>query len=349
VTPEQSPHDPARDRLGRRLHDLRISVTDRCNFRCPYCMPAEIYGEHYRFLPRPELLTFEEIERLARLFVALGVEKIRITGGEPLLRHGLPRLVEGLAAIPGLHDLTLTTNGYLLARQAGPLARAGLRRITVSLDSHDEKVFRQMSGRDFGPARVLEGIDAAAAAGLAPIKINCVVQKGVNDHQIVDLARRFRGTGHILRFIEFMDVGTLNHWDLAQVVTAREIVERIDAEFPIEPIGPNYPGEVAERWRYADGAGEIGVIASVSQPFCRGCTRARLTIEGKLVTCLFAAGGADLRTPLRTGASDAELRDRIAAVWSRRADRYSEERAALTDDAGHVAPRAKIEMYQVGG
>jgi cyclic pyranopterin phosphate synthase len=349
VTSQQSASSPVRDRLGRRLHDLRISVTDRCNFRCPYCMPAEIYGEHYRFLPRPQLLTFEEIERLARLFVELGVEKIRITGGEPLLRHGLPGLVEGLAKIPGLADLTLTTNGYLLAKLAAPLARAGLRRITVSLDSHDEAVFRRMSGRDFGPARVLEGIAAAQAAGLAPIKINCVVQKGVNDHQIVDLARHFRGTGHIVRFIEFMDVGTLNHWDLSQVVTAREIVERIGAAFPLEPIDPNYPGEVAERWRYADGQGEIGVIASVSQPFCRGCTRARLTIEGRLVTCLFAADGADLRTPLRAGASDDELRERIAHVWARRADRYSEERAALTDDAGHVAPRRKIEMYQVGG
>ncbi len=349
MTPDRSSNGLVRDRLGRRLHDLRISVTDRCNFRCPYCMPAEIYGEHYPFLPRPQLLTFEEIERLARIFVDLGVEKIRITGGEPLLRHGLPQLIEGLSAIPGLTDLTLTTNGYLLAKQATSLASAGLRRITVSFDSHDEEVFRRMSGRDFGPARVLEGIAAAAAAGLAPIKINCVVQKGVNDHQIVDLARHFRGSGHILRFIEFMDVGTLNHWDLTQVVTAREIIDRIAREYPLEPIGPNYAGEVAERWRYADGAGEIGVIASVSQPFCRGCTRARLTIEGKLVTCLFAAGGADLRTPLRAGASDDDLRDQIAGIWSRRADRYSEERAALTDSAGHVAPRPKIEMYQVGG
>jgi cyclic pyranopterin phosphate synthase len=312
-------------------------------------MPAEIYGESYRFMPRPELLTFEEIERLARIFVELGVEKIRITGGEPLLRHGLPDLVAALAAIPGLADLTLTTNGYLLAQQAEPLARAGLRRITVSLDSHDEAVFRRMSGRDFGPARVLEGIAAASAAGLSPIKINCVVQRGVNDHQITDLARRFRGTGHIVRFIEFMDVGTKNHWELSQVVTASEIIERIGAEFPVEPEGPNYPGEVAERWRYVDGAGEIGVIASVSQPFCRGCTRARLTIDGQLVTCLFAAGGADLRAPLREGASDEALRERIEQVWSRRADRYSEQRLALTDATGHVAPRDKIEMYQVGG
>ena len=279
-------------------------------------MPAEIYGERYEFLPRPRLLTFEEIERLARLFVELGVEKIRITGGEPLLRHGLPDLVARLARVEGLRDLTLTTNGTLLAKLARPLAAAGLQRVTVSLDSHDEAVFRRMSGRDEGPARVLEGIAAAAAAGLSPVKINCVVQKGVNDEQVVDLARHFRGSGHILRYIEFMDVGTLNHWDLAQVVSAREIVERIDAVFPLEPLDANYPGEVASRWRYRDGAGEIGVIASVSQPFCGGCTRARLTIEGQLVTCLFAAGGADLRTPLREGASDGVLRDLISQVWT---------------------------------
>jgi len=338
---------PAHDRLGRRLHDLRISVTDRCNFRCPYCMPAEVYGEQYAFLPRPQLLSFEEIERLARLFVELGVEKIRITGGEPLLRHGLPTLVGALARIDGLQDLTLTTNGYLLAKQARPLADAGLRRVTVSLDSHDEAVFRRMSGRDFGPARVLDGIAAAAVAGLAPIKINCVVQKGANDEQIVDLARRFRGTGQIVRFIEFMDVGTLNGWDSSQVVTAREIVERIDAVFPLEPLERNYPGEVANRWRYKDGAGEIGVIASVSQPFCGGCTRARLTIEGKLVTCLFAAGGVDLRKPLREGASDEALRVEIARVWARRADRYSEERSRIT--ASRSTPSEKIEMYRVGG
>jgi len=344
-----APAPPATDTLGRRLHDLRISVTDRCNFRCPYCMPAEIYGEKYQFLPKPELLTFEEIERLARLFVGLGVEKVRITGGEPLLRHGLPELVRGLAAVPGLRDLTLTTNGYLLDRHAPALAEAGLHRVTVSLDSHDDTVFRRMSGRDFGPERVLAGIEAAARAGLTPVKINCVVQKGVNDHQVVELARRFHGTGHILRFIEFMDVGTLNDWDLSQVVTAREIVERVDAALPLEPLAPNYPGEVASRWRYRDGGGEIGVIASVSQPFCGGCTRARLTIEGKLVTCLFAAGGADLRTPLREGASDEALRERIASVWGRRADRYSEERAALTDATGHTPKRPRIEMYEVGG
>jgi cyclic pyranopterin phosphate synthase len=312
-------------------------------------MPAEIYGAGYRFLPRPELLSFEEIERLARLFVAQGVEKIRITGGEPLLRHELPSLIGRLARIEGVRDLTLTTNGVLLAAQAKALAAAGLVRITVSLDSHDEAVFRRMSGRDVGPARVLEGIAAAERAGLRPIKINCVVQRGVNDHTLADLARRFRGTGHIVRFIEFMDVGTLNGWDLSQVVTAREIVERIDADLPLVALDANYPGEVARRYAYRDGGGEIGVIASVSQPFCGACTRARLTIEGKLVTCLFAADGLDLRTPLRRGESDEALAMRISTAWRARRDRYSEERAALTDASGHVAARPKIEMYQIGG
>jgi cyclic pyranopterin phosphate synthase len=277
------------------------------------------------------------------------VEKIRITGGEPLLRHNLPSLIAALATIPGLRDLTLTTNGFLLAKQARALAEAGLQRVTVSLDSHDEGVFRRMSGRNFDPAKVHEGIEAAAAAGLTPIKINCVVQRGVNDHTFVDLARSFKGTGHIVRFIEFMDVGTLNHWDLSQVVSAEEIVERIGAEMPLVPVDPNYEGEVARRYRYADGEGEIGVISSVTRPFCGDCTRARLTIEGKLVTCLFASGGADLRTPLREGASDAELRERVAGVWSRRADRYSEERARLTDAEGRTPARQKIEMYQIGG
>ncbi len=340
---------PTSDRLGRRLHDLRISVTDRCNFRCPYCMPAEIYGENYRFLGREQLLSFEELERLARLFVELGVEKIRITGGEPLLRHQLPQLVERLAAISGLRDLTLTTNGVLLAKHAKALRDAGLHRVTVSLDSLDAGMFRRMSGRDATPERVLEGIEVAAGVGLRPVKINCVVQRGVNDAGIVEVARHFKGSGHIVRFIEFMDVGTLNHWELGQVVSAREIVERIDAELPLRPLEPNYPGEVARRYAYRDGGGEIGVIASVSQPFCGGCTRARLTIEGKLVTCLFAAGGVDLRTPLREGASDDALRERIQGIWSRRADRYSEERAALTDASGHVPARHKIEMYQIGG
>jgi len=339
---------PVTDQLERPLRDLRISVTDRCNFRCPYCMPAEIYGDGYQFLAKPELLTFEEIERLARLFVGLGVEKLRITGGEPLLRHELPRLLESLARIPGLRDLALTTNGYLLAQQATALADAGLSRITVSLDSRDPDVFRQMSGRKYGPERVFEGIAAAERAGLTTIKINCVVQRGVNDHTFVDLAQAFHGTGHIVRFIEFMDVGTLNAWDLEQVVPASEIIERIDAVLPLEPAEPNYAGEVANRYRYRDGGGEIGVIASVTAPFCGGCTRARLTIEGRLITCLFAAGGADLRTPLRDGATDAELVERIRGIWTRRTDRYSEERAALTPAPGDK-PRPKIEMYQIGG
>ena len=340
---------PSADRFGRPIHDLRISVTDRCNFRCPYCMPAELYGENYQFLPKPELLSFEEIERLARVFVDLGVEKLRITGGEPLLRHELPRLIERLAAIPGLRDLALTTNGYLLEKQASALRDAGLQRITVSLDSLDEEVFERMSGRGFGPQRVLAGIEAADRAGMRSVKINCVVQRGVNDHTLVDLARWFRGTAHIVRFIEFMDVGTLNGWDLSQVVTAAEIVERIGAAFPIEPVDANYRGEVANRYRYRDGSGEIGIIASVSAPFCGDCTRARLTIEGKFVTCLFAADGTDLRTPLRSGASDAELRDHIESIWSRRADRYSEQRAELTGSGDPSTRKAKIEMYQIGG
>jgi cyclic pyranopterin phosphate synthase len=310
-------------------------------------MPAEIYGDRYAFLPKPELLSFEEIERLASLFVELGVEKLRITGGEPLLRASLPQLIAKLAAIPGLRDLTLTTNGVLLERLAAPLAAAGLRRITVSLDSHDESVFRQLSGGRSTPGAVLAGIEAARRAGLAPIKLNCVVQRGVNDAGIVALARSFKGTGIVLRFIEFMDVGTLNDWNLSQVVSAREILERIDAELPLEPLERSYPGEVASRHRYRDGSGEIGLISSVSQPFCGDCTRARLTMDGKLVTCLFAAGGADLRAPLRAGASDGELRERIASVWHARRDRYSEERAASTDLSGRIRP--KLEMYQIGG
>jgi cyclic pyranopterin phosphate synthase len=306
-------------------------------------MPAEIYGEKYEFMRRAELLRFEEIERLARLFVELGVEKIRITGGEPLLRAELPHLIEGLARIDGLRDLTLTTNGWLLAKHARTLADAGLQRVTVSLDSHDDATFGAMNGRGFGVARVLEGIQAASDAGLRPIKINCVVERGVNEDSIVPLARLFKGTGHIVRFIEFMDVGTMNRWELSKVVPAREIVACIQAAFPLEVLEPNYHGEVAERWGYRDGTGEVGVIASVTQPFCGDCTRARLTIDGKLVTCLFAAGGRDLRAPLRDGASDAALREIIKATWTARRDRYSEERAALP------APRPKIEMYQIGG
>ena len=335
------------DLLGRPLRDLRISVTDRCNFRCPYCMPAEIFGEAYQFLPKEEILTFEEIARLAGLFVGAGVNKLRITGGEPLLRVDLPRLIGQLAAIPGAEDITLTTNGYLLAQQAPALAEAGLHRVTVSLDSLDEDVFKAMNGRGFGTRRVLDGIVRAAAAGLNPVKINAVVQKGVNDHTIVDLARHFKGTGQIVRFIEYMDVGNRNGWRPAEVVSAAEIVALIDAELPLEATEANYTGEVARRWRYRDGDGEIGVIASVTQPFCADCTRARLSTDGRLYTCLFATGGVDLRGPLRQGASDAELGSIIAGVWGRRRDRYSEERAGIAETGPEARP--KVEMYQIGG
>jgi cyclic pyranopterin phosphate synthase len=331
-----------RDRLGRRLHDLRISVTDRCNFRCTYCMPKEVFGADYQFLERKALLTFEEIERLVRLFHPLGVEKVRLTGGEPLIRRNLEQLIAMLARIPGL-DLTLTTNASLLARKAEALKSAGLKRITVSLDSLDDAVFRRMNDVNFPVAKVLEGIDAAAAAGLAPVKVNMVVKRGENESSILPMARHFRGTGHILRFIEYMDVGHTNGWRMDDVVTAREIVRMIDAEIPLEPVDPNYPGEVAERWRYRDGSGEIGVIASVTQAFCRGCTRARLSTEGKLYTCLFAADGHDLRALLRGGASDSEIQDAVSGIWTRRADRYSELRTAET------AKLKKVEMSYIGG
>jgi GTP 3',8-cyclase len=329
------------DRLGRPLRDLRISVTDRCNFRCVYCMPKEVFGLEHRFLPRSELLTFEEIERLARAFVALGVEKIRITGGEPLLRRDLEKLIALLAAVDGL-DLTLTTNGALLPQKARALADAGLRRITVSLDSLDDDVFRAMNDVDFPVARVLAGIEAAAAAGL-PVKVNVVVKRGLNEDSIVDLARRFRGTGHTVRFIEYMDVGHTNGWRMDDVVPAAEIVAAIDREHPLEPVEPSYRGEVARRWRYRDGGGEIGVIASVTQPFCGDCTRARISAEGKLYTCLFAVRGHDLRALVRGGADDAELQAALAAVWGRRTDRYSELRSAATDDL------PKVEMSYIGG
>jgi cyclic pyranopterin phosphate synthase len=335
--------DAPRDLFARPLRDLRISVTDRCNFRCPYCMPAEIYGERYEFLPRPEILTFEEIERLARLFVELGVEKIRLTGGEPLLRAQLPVLVKSLAGIENLRDVTLTTNGVLLAEQAVSLKQAGLRRVTVSLDSLDDEVFARMSGRRANPSVVLDAIAAANDAGLSPIKINCVVQRGVNDHTLVDLAAHFRGSGCIVRFIEYMDVGTLNRWDAADVVSAKEIIERIGAIFPLEPVAANYRGEVARRYRYADGRGEIGVISSVTQPFCGDCTRARLTTDGHFVTCLFASGGVDLKTPLRHGATDDDLRQLMRTVWTNRGDRYSEERATRREGTH------KIQMFQIGG
>jgi cyclic pyranopterin phosphate synthase len=331
-----------RDTLGRPLRDLRISVTDRCNFRCTYCMPKDVFGRDYEFLRREQLLTFEEIERLARAFVGHGVEKIRLTGGEPLLRRDVERLVELLAAIPGL-DLTLTTNGSLLPLKAPALREAGLRRITVSLDSLDDDVFRAMNDVDFPVERVLQGIEAAAKAGLTPVKVNMVVKRGANADSIVGMARHFHGTGHILRFIEFMDVGGTNEWRLDDVVPAEEIVHRVDAELPLEPLEPNYPGEVARRYRYRDGGGEIGVIASVTQPFCGECTRARLSADGKLYTCLFSVRGHDLRAMVRGGAADEELREAIGRIWLRRADRYSEIRSEATSDL------PKVEMSYIGG
>jgi len=327
--------------MGRPVRDLRISVTDRCNFRCSYCMPKSVFGQGYRFMDRKELLSFEEIERVARAFVRLGVEKIRLTGGEPLLRREVEGLVARLATIDGL-DLTLTTNASLLARKARVLKDAGLNRVNVSLDSLDDATFRAMNDVDFPVARVLEGIEAASEAGL-PVKVNAVVKRGVNDDGIVELARHFRGSPHTVRFIEFMDVGTTNGWRLDDVVPAAEIVERIDAVFPLEPVDAAYRGEVAQRWRYRDGAGEVGVISSVTQPFCGDCTRSRISAEGKLYTCLFAARGTDLRALIRSGATDDELAEAIGDVWLRRADRYSEIRTERTREL----PR--IEMSYIGG
>ena len=332
-----------RDTFDRPLRDLRVSVTDRCNFRCVYCMPKEVFGPSFQFLDRGELLTYEEIVRLARLFIAHGVEKIRVTGGEPLVRRDLPRLIAQLAALDGLRDLTLTTNGALLPAQAGPLREAGLKRVTVSLDSLDDATFRAMNDVDVGVDVVLAGIEAAREAGLWPIKVNAVVKRGLNDHTIVDLARHFHGTGVIVRFIEYMDVGTTNGWALDHVVSAAEIVERIDAVLPLEPLDPNYRGEVARRHRYRDGGGEVGVITSITQPFCGDCTRARLSPEGELFTCLFGATGFDLRALLRGGADDGEVADAIARVWRIREDRYSDLRTEATADL------QRVEMSHIGG
>jgi cyclic pyranopterin phosphate synthase len=334
---------PLADAFGRPLRDLRISVTDRCNFRCTYCMPKEVFGRDFRFLPSAALLTFEEIERLARIFIGHGVEKIRLTGGEPLVRRGLETLVGMLARIEGLRDLTLTTNGSLLAGKARSLKDAGLGRITVSLDSLDNDVFRAMNDVDYSVAGVLEGIEAAGRAGFTGIKINCVVKRGKNEHTLVDLARRFRGTGHVVRFIEFMDVGSTNGWRLADVVPASQIVRTLDEEFGLEPIEPTYRGEVARRYRYRDGAGEVGVIASVTQPFCRDCTRARLSSEGLLYTCLFGTSGHDFRALVRGGRSDEEIASFLRGVWAVRADRYSELRTADT------VRIPKVEMSHIGG
>ncbi|MFP4560667.1 MAG: GTP 3',8-cyclase MoaA [Thiohalorhabdus sp.] len=332
-----------RDALHRPLRDLRISVTDRCNFRCVYCMPKEMFGSNHAFLPRAEILSFEEIARLARVFAGLGVNKLRITGGEPLVRHDMEELVGMLAAVEGIEDITLTTNASLLPGKAEALRKAGLNRVTVSLDAIDDGVFRRINDVDYPVDRVLEGIDAAAEAGLGPVKVNMVVKRGMNEDQILPMARHFRDTGHILRFIEFMDVGNSNGWRMDDVVTAAQIRDALDAEWPIEPLDPNYPGEVASRYRYADGAGEVGIISSVTEPFCSSCTRARLSAQGELYTCLFGARGHDLRALLRGGASDAEIGELLEALWSGRADRYSELRTEET------VSRPKVEMSHIGG
>jgi len=328
------------DTRGRPMRDLRISVTDRCNFRCVYCMPREMFGADHPFLPYDAILSFEEVTRLARIFVGLGVEKIRLTGGEPLVRRDLHRLVEMLAEL-GV-EITLTTNGSLLAKQAGKLKAAGLDRVTVSLDSLDDATFKAMNDADFPVAKVVAAIDAAAAAGL-PVKINTVVKRGVNDQDIVRIAERWRNSGHIVRFIEYMDVGSSNGWRMDDVVPSAEVVKRISLRWPLEPVGAHYAGEVAERWRYLDGAGEIGVISSVTRAFCSSCNRMRLSTEGSLFTCLFAGSGHDLKALLRGGASDERLRDEIAAVWQRRDDRYSEVRTEAT------ARQRKVEMSYIGG
>ena len=338
------PAGPLLDRRNRRVRDLRISVTDRCNFRCVYCMPKSVFDHNYAFLQRTDLLSFEEIVRIARIFVDLGVEKIRITGGEPLLRRHIENLIEQLAKLPV--ELTLTTNGSLLKKKARALRDAGLDRVTVSLDGLDDAVFKRMNDVDYPVGEVLDGIAAAAAVGLAPIKVNCVVKRGGNDDQILPLARHFRHSNHILRFIEFMDVGSSNGWRMDEVMPSADVVARINEEFPLETVDANYAGEVAERWRYRDGAGEIGVISSVTQAFCSTCTRIRLSTEGQLYTCLFAQGGHDLRALLRKGGGNEQLRRVIAAVWRERDDRYSEIRTAAT---ALPDSRGKIEMSYSGG
>jgi cyclic pyranopterin phosphate synthase len=330
------------DTLNRPLRDLRISVTDRCNFRCVYCMPKEIFGSDYPYLPHDQVLTFEEITRLTRTFAAHGVKKVRLTGGEPLVRKDLHLLIGMLAKIPGL-DLTLTTNGSLLARNAQALKDAGLKRITVSLDSLDNKIFKAMNDVDFPVEKVLEGMEAAQKVGLEPVKVNMVVKRGVNESSILPMSRFLREKGYILRFIEYMDVGHTNGWRTDDVVSAKEIVNIISAEMPLEPLDPNYTGEVAERWRYKDGKGEIGVVASVTQPFCRDCNRARLSAEGKLYTCLFAVKGHDLKSLIRDGATDDELSQEITRIWGKRTDRYSEIRSENTIDL------PKVEMSHIGG
>ena len=331
------------DSYGRPLKDLRISVTDRCNFRCPYCMPAEVYGERYKFISRENLLTFEEIVRITSILVELGVEKVRITGGEPLVRQDVDKLIAMISELEGVKDLAMTTNAYLLKGFVKKLRKAGLKRITVSLDSLDEKIFQEMNGRGFGTAKVLDGISAASEEGFSPIKINSVVKKGVNDHTLIDLARWCREKGHIPRFIEYMDVGTLNGWKLDEVVSSKDIVDMISEVFPVQKDVPSYRGEVAKKYRYKDGKGEFGVISSVSQPFCGDCTRLRLTPEGTVVTCLFGEKGTDLRGPIREGGTNDDLRNILTGVWNERKDRYSELRTKMTK------PTEKVEMYHIGG
>ncbi len=339
------------DTLGRGLRDMRISVTDRCNFRCVYCMPKEVFGRDFAFLPRDEILTFEEITRLARIGVAHGVRKVRLTGGEPLLRKGLEELIGMLAALRTPDgdpiDIALTTNGSALALKAQALRDAGLQRVTVSLDSLDDATFQAMNDVHFPVAKVLHAIDVAHQVGLGPIKINVVVKRGVNDHDVVSLARHFHGTPFVLRFIEFMDVGNTNGWRMDDVVPSAEVVARIGAELPLEPVPPRYPGEVATRWRYTDGGGEIGVISSVTAPFCGACTRVRISTEGTLFTCLFADAGHDLRAMMRAGCTDQELAEKMAIIWRRRTDRYSEIRSSLTEELRRSGKH--VEMSYIGG
>jgi cyclic pyranopterin phosphate synthase len=338
--------DPLRDRLNRPLHDLRISVMDRCNFRCPYCMPEDQYHPKFQFMTQQERLSFEEIMRLTGLFAGLGVRKLRITGGEPLLRSQLSELVGELSQVTGIEDIALTTNGVLLRQQAAALKAAGLHRVTVSLDSLDDEIFTRLTGGRGGKERVLEGIEAALEAGLGPVKVNIVLQKGINEDGVFDLLEYFRNTGVVLRFIEYMDVGTINHWSPSDIVSSAELVDRIGRRWPLEPLDRNYHGEVASRYKYKDGAGEIGFISSVTEPFCRDCTRARLSSDGKLFLCLFAENGLNLRGPMREGATDGDLLALISAAWRKRTDRYSEQRADRRDGKSETR---RVEMYYIGG
>ena len=332
------------DQLQRPLRDLRISVTDKCNFRCPYCMPADVFGDDYKFSPKPNVLSFEEITQLVRVFARMGTEKVRLTGGEPLLRKGLEVLVKELHHVEGIRDITLTTNGWLFQQQGENLVKAGVNRITFSLDSLDDAIFRKTNGRDYPVQKVLDSIDHALALGLKPVKVNAVIKRGMNESQIVPLARYAQEKGLVLRYIEYMDVGNRNGWKMSDVVTAAEMLAAIDAEMPLEALPPNYQGEVARRYQYKDGTGEIGMISSISEPFCGGCTRARLSTDGRLVTCLFSHEGLNLREPLRAGESDDMLLERLVNAWTKRDDRYSELRLE-----GRVGKREKIEMYQIGG